>query len=103
MLSVRVLGELELEADGRGLEPPAARGPRSLVAWLALNPGLHPRSEVAGRFWPDVLEESARASLRAALSSLRPALADGAAQLTATRERVGFARDADMWVDALAF
>ncbi len=103
MLRVRVLGELELEAGGSRLDPPKGRGGRALLAWLALNPGLHPRSEVAGRFWPDVLEESARASLRAALSALRPALGEGARELSASREKVGFARDAELWVDALAF
>ena len=39
---------------------------RALLAWLALHPGAQPRSHVAGVFWPDVLETSARGSLRAA-------------------------------------
>jgi DNA-binding SARP family transcriptional activator len=45
-------------------------GPRALLAWLALHPGMHPRSRVAGRLWPDVLGESARNSLRTALAAL---------------------------------
>jgi class 3 adenylate cyclase len=45
---------------------------------------------VASVFWPDVLEESARSSLRTTLATLRRALGPAAADVvTATRERVG--------------
>ena len=72
-----------------------------MLAWLALHPGPHSRSEVAGTFWPDVLEESARASLRTALSAVRRSLGGAAdAHLLATREAVELQ---DAWVDALAF
>ena len=101
MLRVRLVGELTLEADGKRLELPAPAKARALLAWLALHPGTHSRSEVAGTFWPDVLEESARASLRTALSAVRRSLgpaADG--HLVATREVVGLE---GAWVDALAF
>ncbi|MFL5835996.1 MAG: ATP-binding protein [Solirubrobacteraceae bacterium] len=101
MLRVRLVGELGLEADGRRCEPPAPTKARALLAWLALHPGPRPRSELAGTFWPDVLEESARASLRTALSAVRRSLGDAADDhLEATREAVGL-RGA--WVDALAF
>ena len=100
MLRVLLLGEIELEADGERLEPPSARRARELLGWLALHPGLHSRSELAARFWPDVLDQSARASLRTALHELRRALGDrGGRHLTATRERVGL--DGELWVDAL--
>ena len=87
MLRVRLLGGLALETDGRPLEPPASRPARELLAWLALHPGTHPRLELAMRFWPDVPETSARASLRTTLHELRRALGD--AHLAADRERVG--------------
>src|SRR5436190_540952 len=49
-----------------------------------------PRTQLAARFWPDVLDSSARASLRSAIWSLRRALGEaGAAHLVATRDRVG--------------
>src|SRR5919199_1825725 len=72
MLRVRLLGELAVETDG-GLVAPPSRPARELLAWLALHPGAHPRLELASRFWPDVLESSARASLRTALHELRRA------------------------------
>src|SRR4051812_42677724 len=99
-LRLLVLGDLAVEVDGEAVAPPSGRRPRALLAWLALNPGLHPRSEVAARFWPDVLDESARASLRVALSAVRASLGEAAGLLTATRDRVGLA---DAWVDALTF
>jgi len=101
MLRVRVLGDLALELDGEPLEPPPSRRACELLGWLALNPGAHPRSDLAARFWPDVLDSSARASLRTALHELRRALGPAEASVVATRERVGLA-DEGVWVDARA-
>jgi DNA-binding SARP family transcriptional activator len=99
MLRVRVLGPLELEVGGRAVAVPTGRPPRSLLAWLALHPGTHPRAAVAAALWPDVLDTSARASLRTALTVVRRSVGDG--PLAATRERVGLAED--VWVDAREF
>ena len=99
MLRVRVLGPFELEVEGRAVPAPAGRPARSLLAWLALHPGTHLRAAVAAALWPDVLDTSARASLRTALTAVRRSVGDGS--LTATRERVGLAED--VWVDAREF
>ena len=96
MLRVRLVRDVSVEVDGERRSIPPGR-PLSLLGWLALNPGAHPRADVAPRFWPDVLDESARASLRSALWALRRSLGDGA--LVTTRDRVGLAADA--WVDVL--
>ena len=74
MLRVRLLGELQAEVDGAPVAMPAARRAWALLGWLALHPGEHARGAVAARFWPDVLDSSARASLRSALWELRRAL-----------------------------
>ena len=104
MLRICVLGELSIEGSSRQIEPGGSWRARSLLAWFALNPGAHPRGEVASRFWPDVLDSSARASLRNALWALRRALADEAdSALIATRDRVGLAGPPEVWVDATAF
>ncbi len=101
-LHVRVLGELALELDGSAVEPPVSRRARSLLGLLALERRPHSRSELAARFWPDVLDESARTSLRAALSALRKSLGAAADDcLVATREHVSLARDVS--TDAAAF
>jgi DNA-binding SARP family transcriptional activator len=98
MLRIHAVGGLRVEVDGSDRTSRAHDRAAALLAWLALNPGTHTRSVVAARFWPDVLDDSARASLRSALWSLRRQLGDGAnGALVATRERVGLADD--VWVD----
>ena len=97
MLRVRVFGGLALESDGAALDPPASRRARELLGFLALHPGRHARAAVAARFWPDVLDASARASLRTTLHELRRALGPAGVCLVADRDAV--ALDA-AWVDA---
>src|ERR687885_52805 len=100
MLRVRVLGELSLELDGRVIEPPASRRARSLLGLLAVERKAHPRTQLAARFWPDVLDESARTSLRSALSALRRALGpDADRYVIAGRETVALADSALVWTD----
>src|SRR5438477_10552381 len=95
MLRVRLFGGLALESGGVALAMPERRRACSLLGWLALHPGMHPRSEVAGRFWPDVLDSSARKSLRTELVAVRRALGPaGEGALVATRETVGRGGDA---------
>src|SRR5438046_732594 len=101
MLRIRVLGPLELDAGGRPLPPPAGRPARSVLAWLALHPGRHSRGALAAALWPDVLDSSARASLRTALSAVRRTLDGAAAAVVAGRDDIGLAED--VWVDAREF
>jgi DNA-binding SARP family transcriptional activator len=102
MLRVRVLGDLALELDGRRLALPDGRPARALLAWLALHPGTHPRAAVAAALWPDVLDSSARASLRTALSAVRRSLGEQASEvILAGREQVGLAGAPTVTVDAL--
>ena len=104
MLRVFVLGELALELDGRQLARIRSGRAKSLFAWMALNPALHPRSRLAGLLWPDVLEESARTSLRTTLATLRRELgAQAAAYIVASRQSAGIPPSPDVWIDAAAF
>jgi DNA-binding SARP family transcriptional activator len=98
-LRVRLLGGLRVE-NGGGV--PAARPARLLLGWLAAVSGAHARGEVAARLWPDVLDESARASLRTALSDLRAALGPAGVHVWATRETVELGGDG-LWIDLRAF
>src|SRR4051794_30285146 len=89
MLRLRLFGGLAAEVDGRPITPPASRRAWSLLAWLALHPGVQSRAGVAAALWPDVLDASARQSMRSALWSLRSALGEeGAASLLATRDGI---------------
>ena len=104
MLRIRLLGELLVEASDGPADVTGSWRARSLLAWLALHPGDHPRGDVAARFWPDVLDSSARASLRNAIWALRRALGGDASEaLTSTRTHVGLRRPPTVWVDAAAF
>lgn len=101
-LAIRVLGPLVVELDGQTVPLPKGRRARALLGRLALHPGMHSRSELAGFFWPDVLEASARTSLRGELVDVRRSLASaGEDALTATREEVGLRTD--VWIDATRF
>jgi DNA-binding SARP family transcriptional activator/class 3 adenylate cyclase len=100
MLRITLLGEMSLQADGKRLELPASRRARALLGVLALERRTHPRGQLAARFWPDVLDESARTSLRSALSALRrPLGADADRYLLATREGVALAGPEHVWTD----
>ncbi len=104
MLSIKLLGRMAVEHDGQLMPVPASRRAWSLLAYLALHPGPQPRGELAARFWPDVLDSSARASLRSAIWALRRTLEPFAPELlVAGREEVGLRADAEVSVDALAF
>src|SRR4051794_37957261 len=101
MVRIRLLGGLRVERDGQEVDPPAGARSRSLLGWLALHPGMHPRPTLAARFWPDVLDSSARASLRSAVWALRKELGDAGDCVLATRDGVGLAEG--VTVDAREF
>jgi DNA-binding SARP family transcriptional activator/tetratricopeptide (TPR) repeat protein len=100
VLEVRVLGGLSAEAGGRPVDLPADARARELLARLALSPGPHSRSALAGRLRPDVPEDSARKTLRNALYELRRALGPaGRDALEVTGLQVGLsdAVRVDLW------
>ena len=104
MLRIGVLGRLSLELDGRAISPPVGRPAQTVLGWLALNPGTHSRATVAARLWPNVLDDSARGSLRVALVDLRRALGRAADQvLLATRDTNGLIDSPELEVDARRF
>lgn len=102
VLDVRVLGELEVEFDGTAVALPTSRRARALLAWLALWPGAHTRARLAALLWPDVLDASARASLRSALWALRASLGPGGEYLRTGRDSVELS-GAGLRVDAREF
>ena len=64
MLTARLFGGLAVEVDGRPVADVPGMKPRSLLAYLLARPEPMSRARLAGVFWPDVLDTSARASLR---------------------------------------
>jgi DNA-binding SARP family transcriptional activator/tetratricopeptide (TPR) repeat protein len=100
VLRARVLGALEVELDGKVIASPASQRPWSLFAYLALADGPVPRSELINRFWPEVLDQSARASLRSALWTLRRRLGDA---IGVAGDRVWLRDEDGLWIDAREF
>ncbi len=100
VLRARVLGAFEVELDGVVIDTPVSQRPWTLFAYLALAPRAVPRAELAARFWPDVLDQSARASLRSALWALRRQLGE---RLLVERERVSLRDEQGVWVDVREF
>ncbi len=102
MLRARLFGGLAVEVDGRAVADVPGMKPRALLAYLLSRPEPLSRARLAGVFWPDVLDTSARASLRSALWSVRAALeaVGGADYLVADRASAGLAPDLPRWIDA---
>jgi DNA-binding SARP family transcriptional activator len=99
VLRVRLLGALEVELTGAVIASPASRRPWAVFAYLALAGRPVSRSELATQFWPDVLDQSARASLRSALWALRREVGD-LLDVDRDRDRVTLSAD---WVDVHEF
>lgn len=74
MLQVRLLGQFDVRADGKRVLLQRRAG-QSLFAFLILTAGTsHRREKLAGLFWSDMPDESARRNLRQELWRVRKAL-----------------------------
>jgi DNA-binding SARP family transcriptional activator/tetratricopeptide (TPR) repeat protein len=100
VLRARLLGALEVELDGTVIDSPAALRPWAVFAYLALAPDGVSRAEIANQFWPDVLDQSARASLRSALWALRRQLGE---RLLVEGDRVSLQDAEGVWIDVREF
>ena len=75
VLRLNVLGPPEIFHDGSRLSF-ALRKAQALLLYLAVEGGLHPRSQLAALLWPDSEPQGARTALRNAITLLRRLLAD---------------------------
>src|SRR5215469_1197052 len=102
LLTLRLLGGLEVKtADGRDITPPG-RKTRALLACLALPPGsAWSREQLTALLWGDRGEEQARGSLREALVKLRRCMGEWD-PLQASRDTVAL-DPAAIIIDAVEF
>jgi DNA-binding SARP family transcriptional activator len=100
VLRARLLGRLEVEVDGTVVQSAASQRPWALFAYLALASRPVARAELIATFWPDVLEQSARGSLRSALWSLRRQIGNA---LLVEGDHAGLHDEDGVWVDAREF
>lgn len=91
-----LLGPPRISVAGHPVDP-GNRKAMALLAYLALNPGEHPRARLSSLLWPGGAAESAHHSLRNLLWQLGRTPAAG--YLKADHHRVGLRPDADIWVD----
>ena len=91
-LEIRLLGNLSVLHSGTAKTLPPSRKARALLAYLALNDQAHTRNQLCELFWD--APGDPRASLRWALSKLRPALTvDGVCALQADKNTVCLLHD----------
>jgi WD40 repeat protein/class 3 adenylate cyclase len=103
MLQLWLLGQFDLQLDRKRITIPSRVG-QSLFAYLVTTTGTpHRREKLAGTFWPDTTEESARRNLRQELWRIRKALSagqDGAGDyLLADEYTIAFNRNSAYWLD----
>jgi DNA-binding SARP family transcriptional activator len=101
-LRLSLLGAAEAALDGRRIVFRTKKA-LALLAYLAVDPGPHPRERLADLLWPQSDVVDARASLRTALNYMRQALGLSAdAVITATRESLGLRPGAPVDIDVQA-
>ncbi|GAA4011779.1 hypothetical protein GCM10022631_24810 [Deinococcus rubellus] len=84
-----MLGPPEIWLDGQRVTF-RTRKAVALLAYLALEPGLHQRPKLAAMLWPDADEASGRASLRSTLNYLNQGLGRRSDLTAASKEALGF-------------
>ncbi len=87
-LSLTLLGTPALTIAGEPAAPSLGAKPMALLAYLAVEPGSHPRERLASLLWGEHPDAAARTSLRQAVMQLREVLGDA---LRVTREAVELA------------
>ena len=88
-LSVRLLGEIRLQREGKAVVLPASKRTRGLLGFLIATATTHSRQTLCDLLWDG--PDDPRAALRWSLTKLRPLVNDaGFEHLIADREHVSF-------------
>lgn len=113
-LKIHLFGSPRMTVDGAPVEVDTRKA-TALMAYLAVSRETHQRDTLAGLLWPDYDQSSARAALRRTLSTLNHALEPaaagqektareaGSAFLQISREAIGVAAGANIWLDVEEF
>ncbi|MEZ4866162.1 MAG: BTAD domain-containing putative transcriptional regulator [Caldilineaceae bacterium] len=105
--TLRFFGQFHVSADGAPIVDFHSDKARALLAYLALEPREHARTELATLLWPEIGDRYARTNLRNTLYRLRQTLdtatpGAGDLLLNVTRQSVHF-NEANAAVDVLRF
>ncbi|NOX60570.1 MAG: AAA family ATPase [Chloroflexi bacterium] len=97
---IHLFGGFRLARSGQPLDPPPSKKARLLLAYLLLHAETeHERAFLAGLFWPDLPEITARRRLSQALWQVKQVFD----AVESGRHVVGLNPRADYWVDVNAF
>jgi DNA-binding SARP family transcriptional activator len=89
VLTIRLLGEIEIVRDGAVLTLPPSRKTRALLAYMIASERPHRRERLCSLFWE--IPDDPRGALRWSLSRLRSLVNErGNERIVADRETVGF-------------
>jgi DNA-binding SARP family transcriptional activator/predicted ATPase/Tfp pilus assembly protein PilF len=98
---VGLLGTFSLSSSGRSIRLESVKC-RCLLGFLAVEPGSHERSRLAGLLWPEIAEEKACRNLRHAVWEVRQAFGPAAGAVVGSRHHLALAADGRVEVDAAA-
>ncbi|MCP5097375.1 MAG: hypothetical protein GY943_17660, partial [Chloroflexi bacterium] len=99
-LELTLLGMPQIHIDGQPVNGLASRKAHALLIYLAYTKKPHTRQALAGLFWGEMTEESARRNLRVTLTKLRPILGDF---LLIQRRSLAINTNSQIWLDINEF
>jgi predicted ATPase/DNA-binding SARP family transcriptional activator len=103
-LHIRLFGQLELVQGNTSLPAIPSSVSRSLLAYLIVHPGqVFSRDALAGTFWPERPNATARRALSNALWQLRGVLGPAANRLVVEWDTITYNPQAGDWLDVSAF
>lgn len=104
MLTLRLLGSLDVQLNGQPRRGAGRDKGLILLAYLAAGAGrAHTREDIADLFWPELPYERALHNLRQTLLRLRRLLDADAACLACSKHSIAFEPPADGWIDLQPF
>lgn len=99
-LTIRLLGAVAIELNGRPLRGLPSRAAEALLIYLVCHPQPVPRETVADLLWGERTQKQGLTNLRTILTALRRELDD---YLLITRETLAFNHAAAYWLDVTEF
>jgi predicted ATPase/DNA-binding SARP family transcriptional activator len=106
-LHLSLFGSFDAYLDGKSIVDFESAKVRALLTYLVVESDKgHQRQKLAGLFWPDWPEQSARTNLRNALSNLRKSIRDTdnpVPHLFIEHDQLRFNTNSSAWVDVLEF
>ncbi len=106
-LEIGLLGAFQVTLDSKPVERFESDKARALLAYLSVETDRpHRREALAGLFWSDTAERTARTNLRSALANLQKIIGSRQAEspfLLVTRQTIQFSRESNASVDVSNF